>query len=112
MSRAVAAILTAFQAGCRTLAIRKRSDEVWTTLGKVKVEFGEFAGVLEKVQKKLAEAGETIDDAHVRTRSIERSLRGVEALPAPPGHEILAAAGGEEDGGLIALPAAADPLQT
>ena len=67
--------------GFRTLAIEKRSSEVWELLGAVKTEFGKFGAVLEKTKKKLQEASNVIDSAGVRTRAIERKLKNVEALP-------------------------------
>jgi len=76
----LAAILNALQMGFRTLAIEKRSSEVWQILGAVKTEFGRFGDVLDKVKKKLDEAGKHIDATGVRTRAIERRLRGVESL--------------------------------
>ncbi|MEW6652790.1 MAG: DNA recombination protein RmuC [Bacteroidota bacterium] len=72
------AILNSLQMGFRTLAIEKRSSEVWSLLGAVKTEFGKFGDVLEKTQKKLQEASNTIDDASKRTRAIERKLKDVE----------------------------------
>jgi len=77
----LAAILNSLQVGFRTLAIEKRSGEVWDLLGVVKKEFGNFAGILEKTQKKLQEASNTIEDAAQKTRTIERKLRNVEGLP-------------------------------
>lgn len=77
------AILNALQMGFRTLAIEKRSSEVWQLLGAVKNEFGKFGDVLDKVRKKLAEASHQIDETGVRSRAIERQLRNVESLPAP-----------------------------
>ena len=77
----LAAILNSLQIGFRTLSIEKRSSEVWNLLGLVKKEFGLFAGILEKTQKKLQEASNTIDDAAKKTRSIERKLKNVEGLP-------------------------------
>lgn len=76
------AFLNSLQMGFRTLAIQKRSAEVWQLLGAVKAEFARFGGILEKTQKKLQEASKTIDDAARQSRSIERRLRDVEALPA------------------------------
>lgn len=76
----LAAILNALQMGFRTLAIEQRSSEVWQILGAVKTEFGKFGDVLDKVKKKLDEAGKHIDATGVRTRAIERRLRGVESL--------------------------------
>jgi len=79
----LAALLNSLQMGFRSLAIEKRSSEVWKILGTVKTEFGKFGGVLEKVQRKLTEASNTIDKVGIRTRAIERNLRDVEALPDP-----------------------------
>jgi DNA recombination protein RmuC len=78
----LAALLNSLQMGFRTLAVQKRSSEVWKVLGAVKTEFGKFGGVLDKVQKKLQEASNTMDAAAQRTRVMERTLRDVEALPA------------------------------
>jgi DNA recombination protein RmuC len=77
----LSAILNSLQMGFRTLAIEKRSSEVWMVLGAVKTEFGKFGEVLAKTKKKLDEARNTIDAAEVRTRAIDRQLRQVEALP-------------------------------
>jgi DNA recombination protein RmuC len=77
----LAALLNSLQMGFRTLAIEKRSSEVWELLGIVKTEFGKFGGVLAKTKKKLQEASKTIDQAEVRTRAIERSLREVQEAP-------------------------------
>lgn len=77
----LAALLNSLQLGFRTLAIEKRSSEVWKLLGAVKNEFGKFGDILEKTKKKLDEASSSIDTAAVRTRAIERRLKGVEALP-------------------------------
>ena len=81
------AILNSLQMGFRTLAIEQRSSEVWQVLGAVKTEFGKFGDVLAKTKKKLEEATRSIDQAEVRTRAIDRKLRGVESLPA--GHARL-----------------------
>ncbi|MDO5504878.1 MAG: DNA recombination protein RmuC [Pseudoxanthomonas suwonensis] len=75
------AVLNALQMGFRSLAIEKRSSEVWQTLGEVKNEFGKFAVVLEKAHSQLSTVQNSIKAAGVRTRAIERRLRGVEALP-------------------------------
>lgn len=83
------AILNSLQMGFRTLAIQQRSSEVWSLLGAVKTEFGKYGDVLDKVQKKLQEASNTIDTAAVRTRSIERKLRGVEELPTTEAQAVL-----------------------
>jgi DNA recombination protein RmuC len=79
----LAALLSALQMGFRTLAIERRSSEVWETLGSVKIEFGKYAGVLAKVKKKLGEAQNTIDNAETRTRAIQRRLRDVEGPDDP-----------------------------
>ena len=76
------AFLNSLQMGFRTLAIEKRSSEVWELLGAVKTKFGEFGNILEKTKKKLQEAANTIDDASVQSRSIEKKLRNVQELPS------------------------------
>ena len=84
------AILNSLQMGFRTLAIEKRSSEVWTVLAAVKTEFGKFGGMLEKVQKNLETAGSQLDEViGKRTRAIERKLRGVQELPADQSANIL-----------------------
>jgi DNA recombination protein RmuC len=75
------ATLSSLQMGFRTLALEKRSAEVWQVLGAVKTEFAKFGEVLAKTRKKLTEAASTIDAAEVRTRAMTRQLRAVEALP-------------------------------
>jgi len=77
----LAALLNSLQMGFRTLAIGKRSNAVWALLGSVKTEFGKFGDTLARTKKKLEEATHTIDQAEVRTRAIERSLRRVEEAP-------------------------------
>jgi DNA recombination protein RmuC len=84
------AILNSLQMGFRTLAIQKRTSEVWTVLGAVKTEFGKFGGLLEKVQKNLQSAGDQLEEVMgKRTRAIERKLRQVEALPAEESSTML-----------------------
>ena len=95
--------------GFRTLAIQKRSSEVWELLGAVKSEFAKYAEVLAKVKKKLNEAQNTIEKAEPRTRVIQRKLRAVEGsdsfelieAPQPQDNELeddLVLVGvGEED---------------
>ena len=77
----LAALLNSLQMGFRTLAIEKRSSDVWELLGVVKTEFGKFGDVLAKTKKKLKEASNTIGQAEIRTRAIERKLRKVEEVP-------------------------------
>ena len=83
------AILNSLQMGFRTLAIEQRSSEVWQVLGAVKTEFGKFGDVLAKTRKKLDEAARTIEQAEVRTRAIDRSLRKVESLPVAQSRGLL-----------------------
>lgn len=85
----LAALLNSLQMGFRTLAVEKRAGEVWALLGAVKTEFGRFALALEKTQKKLQEASNTIDDASRKTRVIERKLRQVEEIPATESRQLL-----------------------
>lgn len=77
----LSALLSSLQMGFRTLAIEKRSSEVWDLLGVVKTEFGKFGTILERTKRKLQEATNTIDQAGVRSRAIERQLRKVQELP-------------------------------
>lgn len=84
------AILNSLQMGFRTLAIQKRTSEVWTVLGAVKTEFGKFGGLLEKVQKNLQSAGDQLEEVMgKRTRAIERKLRQVQELPSEESQKIL-----------------------
>jgi DNA recombination protein RmuC len=78
----LAALLNSLQMGFRTLTIEKRSSEVWSLLGTVKKEFGNFGDLLDKTHKKLQEASNTIEDASRKSRTIERKLKGVQELPA------------------------------
>jgi DNA recombination protein RmuC len=95
----LAALLNSLQMGFRTLAIEKRSSEVWQLLGAVKTQFGQFGGLLEKVHKKLDQASTTIEDAARKSRTIERKLRDVEEIPVESVGELLSIAGLEgEDG--------------
>ena len=75
------AYLNSLQMGFRTLAIQQRSSEVWKVLGTVKAEFGRFAEVLANTKRQLQTVANTIDQAEVRTRQIERKLKDVEVLP-------------------------------
>jgi len=85
------AILNSLQMGFRTLAIQKRTSEVWTVLGAVKTEFGKFGGLLQKVQKNLQSAGDQLEEVMgKRTRAIERKLRQVEELPHDESRNLLA----------------------
>ena len=74
------ATLNSLQMGFRTLALEKRSAEVWEVLGAVKTEFASFGAVLAKTKKKLNEAANTIEDAERRTRVMSGKLKSVEGL--------------------------------
>lgn len=76
-----AALLNSLQIGFKTLAIEKRSSEVWVLLASIKNEFSKFGNLLDKTHKKLQEASHTIEDAAKKTRTIERKLRNVEMDP-------------------------------
>jgi len=93
----LAAILNSFAMGFRTLAIQKRSSEVWKVLGAVKTEFSKFGGVLEKAQKKINEANKELDAlVGTRTKMMLSKLRRVEELPGPESDSLL------EEGGDLA----------
>ncbi|MBR57061.1 MAG: DNA recombination protein RmuC [Myxococcales bacterium] len=83
------AILSSLRMGFQTLAIEKRSSEVWKILAAVKTEFEKFEGVLEKVHKQLQTASKTIAQTQVRTRAMERKLRGVEQLSNDESEPVL-----------------------
>lgn len=85
----LSALLNALQMGFRTLAIQKRSSEVWAVLGAVKTEFGKFGVCLDDVKKRLQRASDDIDKASVRSRAIERKLRTVQELPAGEATQTL-----------------------
>lgn len=86
----LAAILNSLQMGFRTLAIQKRSSEVWRVLGAVKTEFEKFGGMLEKAQKNIQTANNQIEEVMgKRTRAIQRHLRQVESLPEAEVENLL-----------------------
>ncbi|HET6431412.1 DNA recombination protein RmuC [Dyella sp.] len=85
----LSALLNSLQMGFRTLAIAKRSSEVWTLLGAVKSEFGKFGLVLEKAERQLNTVSKSISDAGKKTRTIERKLRGVESLSSDAAQDLL-----------------------
>jgi DNA recombination protein RmuC len=80
----LAALLNSLQMGFRTLAIQKRSSEVWNLLATVKTEFGKFGEALSGVKEKLDQAARKIEDVDVRSRAITKKLRDVEELPSNP----------------------------
>lgn len=75
--------------GFRTLAIQKRSSEVWNLLGAVKTEWGKYGEILDAVQKKIHQASETIEKAKVRTRVIGRKLQSVQEMPIAESSVLL-----------------------
>jgi len=93
----LAALLNSLQMGFRTLAIEKRSSEVWQLLGAVKTQFSKFGEVLAKTKKKLQEASNTIDQAEVRTRVISRKLSKVEELPRADSAKLMEPVTNDDD---------------
>ena len=89
----LAAMLNSLQLGFRTLAIEKRSTEVWRVLGAVKTEFGRFGDLLAKTREKLDAVGKTLDDAGRKSTTIARKLRDVEALPEAEADKLLTGEG-------------------
>lgn len=85
----LSAILNSLRMGFQTLAIEKRSSEVWQILAAVKTEFGKFTGILSKVKKQLDAASNTIDKTKTRTRVMERKLSKVAELPSEDAIELL-----------------------
>jgi len=93
----LAALLNSLQMGFRTLAIEKRSSEVWELLGAVKTQFSKFGEVLAKTKKKLQEASNTIDQAEVRTRVISRKLSKVQELPQADSAKLIEPEANDDD---------------
>jgi DNA recombination protein RmuC len=83
------AMLTSLQMGFRTLALEKRSTEVWEVLGAVKTEFTKFGAVLTKIRGQTQSVMNTLGDAETRTRQMNRALKGVEALPEAQAQALL-----------------------
>ena len=92
------AMLNSLQMGFRTLALEKRSSEVWQVLGAVKTEFGKFGDVLAKVKSQTQTVLNTLDSAEVRSRAMGRALKAVEALPADQAGRLLPADPADRDG--------------
>lgn len=92
----LAALLNSLQMGFKTIAIERRSEEVWDLLGAVRGEFVNFADALSRTQKKLRQATETIEDASRKSRAIQRKLKGVEKL-GPSKREALLSDDSDED---------------
>lgn len=93
----LAALLNSLQMGFRTIAIEKRSSEVWSILGAVKTEFSKFGDLLDKTHKKLQEASNSINTAAQKSRTIERKLKNVEQLPQSEAVNLLDIASYDED---------------
>ena len=83
------AMLNSLQMGFRTLALEKRSSEVWQVLGAVKTEFGKFGDVLAKVKSQTQTVLNTLDSAETRSRAMERALKTVEAMPEGEAQKLL-----------------------
>ena len=83
------AMLNSLQMGFRTLALEKRSSEVWQVLGAVKTEFGKFGDVLAKVKSQTQTVLNTLDSAETRSRAMNRALKTVEALPQDRARQVL-----------------------
>jgi DNA recombination protein RmuC len=90
------ALLNSLQMGFRTLAIQKRSSEVWNLLAGVKTEFGKFGEALSQVKDKLDQAARKMEDVDIRSRAITRKLRDVEELPDNPQPLLPELLSGEE----------------
>jgi DNA recombination protein RmuC len=96
----LAALLNSLQMGFRTLAIQKRSSEVWNLLAAVKTEFGKFGEALTAVKEKIDQASRKMEDVDVRSRVITKKLRDVEELPSNPQPMLKDLLPGENDHGL------------
>jgi DNA recombination protein RmuC len=104
----LAALLSSLQMGFRTLAIEKRSSEVWQVLGAAKAEFLKYGQVWEKLGKQLDTARKTVDEAGKRTRAVSRKLRDVETLEGPETPALIDLVLGEEDDQELSPTEAAD----
>lgn len=93
----LAALLSSLQMGFRTLAIEKRSSEVWQVLGAAKAEFGKYGQVWDKLAKQLETAQKTVIEAGVRSRAVERTLRDVETLEVPVTTDLLSGIAGADN---------------
>lgn len=93
----LASLLNSLQMGFRTLAIEKKSAQVWQILGQVKTEFGRFELTLQKVQKKLTEASNDVEDVFQRQRVMGRKLKNVEALEIPDDSQVYIETEGEDN---------------
>jgi DNA recombination protein RmuC len=94
----LSALLNSLQMGFRTLALEKRTSEVWQVLGAVKTEFGKFGDVLAATKATLERAAKNIEMAETRSRQMARKLKSVEALPSDEAQHLLAADSFDESG--------------
>jgi DNA recombination protein RmuC len=101
----LSAILNALQMGFRSLAIERRSGEVWKVLGAVQTEFGKYNAVVEKLGSQLATAAKSVDSLGTRTRAMNRRLRDVEKLPDGMAASTLLGFDGDDD-----LPLGTEPV--
>jgi DNA recombination protein RmuC len=85
----ISAFLSSLQMGFRSLAVEKRTSEIWELLGAVRTEFGKFGDILQKTKEKLDSASKEIDRAGTRSRAIERKLRDVQNLPEAAAQKLL-----------------------
>jgi len=108
----LAALLNALQMGFRSLAIEKRSSEVWQVLGAVRTEFGKYNAVVEKLGKQLSTAAVSVENLGTRTRAMDRKLRGVEALPDSSKAVAMLGFDGEDIGSLDVEPVVASTGET
>src|SRR5437763_7302454 len=97
----LAALLNSLQMGFRTLAIQKRSSEVWNLLATVKTQFGKFGEALSAVKEKIDQASRKMEDVDVRSRVITKKLRDVEELPSNPQPMLSNLLPGEDDDGRV-----------
>jgi len=93
----VSAFLNTLQMGFRSLAVEKRTSEIWELLGAVRTEFGKFGEVLEKTKARLDQASREIDNAGIRSRAIEKRLRDVQTLPESTARKLLGDMAAVED---------------
>jgi DNA recombination protein RmuC len=94
----ISAFLSSLQMGFRSLAVEKRTSEIWELLGAIRTEFGKFGEVLQKTKEKLEAASKEIDKAGTRSRAIERKLRSVQTLPTAAAQKLLEEPGLDEEG--------------
>jgi DNA recombination protein RmuC len=99
-------MLSSLQMGFRTLALEKRSSEVWQVLGAVKTEFGKFGDVLAKVKAQTQTVLNTLDNAQTRSRAMDRALRQVQALPDAQSQALLPTDNADAEAAEPAVPTA------